>query len=200
MSALRFFESEFHEHIDNQNCPAGQCKALVRAKCINACPAGVESPTYLALVAQGRYAEGLEVHRQRNPFASICGRVCPAFCEQKCRRGEIDEAISIRLVKRFMADHEFSTPWVPAKNEDEKKLRVGVVGAGPGGLTAALRLAQKGYKVTVYEKLPIPGGMMAVGIPDYRLPTGALLSEIENIDARRCGNPVQHIAGHRLYA
>ncbi len=181
MSALRFFESEFREHVDNQNCPAGQCKALVRAKCINACPAGVESPTYLALVAQGRYAEGLEVHRQRNPFASICGRVCPAFCEGKCRRGEIDEAISIRLVKRFMADHEVSTPWLPAKTEDDKALRVGVVGAGPGGLTAALRLAQRGYKVTVYEKLPIPGGMMAVGIPDYRLPTDALLSEVQNI-------------------
>ena len=78
----------------------------MRAKCINACPAGVESPAYLALVAQGRFAEGLEIHRQRNPFALICGRVCPAFCEQKCRRGEIDEPISIRLVKRFMADHE----------------------------------------------------------------------------------------------
>ena len=106
MSALRFFDEEFTEHIHDQNCPAGQCKALVRAKCINACPAGVESPSYLALVAQGRYAEGLAIHRERNPFASICGRVCPAFCEQKCRRGEIDEAISIRLVKRFMADHE----------------------------------------------------------------------------------------------
>lgn len=181
MSALRFFADEFREHIDNQNCPAGQCKALVRAKCINACPAGVESPTYLALVAQGRYAEGLEVHRQRNPFASICGRVCPAFCEQKCRRGEIDEAISIRLVKRYMADHEVSKPWVPAKAEGEKLLKVGVVGGGPGGLTAALRLAQQGYKVTVYEKLPIAGGMMAVGIPDYRLPTDALLSEIQNV-------------------
>ncbi len=87
MSALRFFMDEFIAHIDDKTCPAGQCKPLVRAKCINACPAGVESPAYLALVAQGRYAEGLEIHRQRNPFASICGRVCPAFCEQKCRRG-----------------------------------------------------------------------------------------------------------------
>ena len=106
MAALRFFEEEFLAHIDEQKCPAGQCKPLVRAKCINACPAGVESPAYLALVAQGRYAEGLAIHRERNPFALICGRVCPAFCEQKCRRGDIDEPIAIRLVKRFMADHE----------------------------------------------------------------------------------------------
>jgi NADH-quinone oxidoreductase subunit F len=181
MSALRFFMDEFTEHVHNQNCPAGQCKALVRAKCINACPAGVESPSYLALVAQGRYAEGLAIHRERNPFASICGRVCPAFCEQKCRRGEIDESISIRLVKRYMADHEVSMPWTPEKLEGEKVLKVGVVGGGPGGLTAALRLAQKGYQVTVYEKLPIPGGMMSVGIPDYRLPTDALLGEIQSI-------------------
>lgn len=190
MSGLRFFEQEFIEHIDNKNCPAGQCKSLVRAKCINACPAGVESPAYLALVAQGRFAEGLEIHRQRNPFALICGRVCPAFCEQKCRRGEIDESISIRLVKRFMADHELSVPWTPERIEPAKRLKVGVIGAGPGGLTAALRLAQKGYRVTVFEKLPIPGGMMAVGIPEYRLPTEQLFAEVENI--RRAGVEIRY--------
>ncbi len=190
MSALRFFEQEFLEHIDNKNCPAGQCKALVRAKCINACPAGVESPAYLALVAQGRFAEGLAIHRQRNPFASVCGRVCPAFCEQKCRRGEIDESISIRLVKRFMADHEVQAPWTPERIEPAKRLKVGVVGAGPGGLTAALRLAQRGYRVVVFEKLPIPGGMMAVGIPEYRLPTESLFAEVENI--RRAGVEIRY--------
>ena len=182
MSALRFFGDEFIQHIEDHTCVAGQCKALVRAKCINACPAGVESPAYLALVAQGRYAEGLAIHRERNPFASICGRVCPAFCEQRCRRGEIDEAISIRSVKRFMADHEYTTPWTPPRTERAKPLKVGVVGAGPGGLTAALRLAQRGYQVTVFEKLPIPGGMMAVGIPEYRLPTDQLMAEVAHIE------------------
>ncbi len=190
MSGLRFFPEEFRAHIEDKVCLAGQCKALVRAKCINACPAGVESPAYLALVAQGRFAEGLEIHRQRNPFALICGRICPAFCEQKCRRGEIDEPISIRLVKRFMADHELSAPWTPARTEPAKRLKVGVVGAGPGGLTAALRLAQKGYRVVVFEKLPIPGGMMAVGIPVYRLPTEPLFAEVENI--RRAGVEIRY--------
>ena len=123
MSGIRFFEQEFIQHIEDKMCEAGQCKALVRAKCINACPAGVESPAYLALVAQGRYAEGLEIHRQRNPFALVCGRVCPAFCEQKCRRGEIDEPISIRLVKRFMADQEIERPWTPERIEAAQAAR-----------------------------------------------------------------------------
>ncbi len=182
MSGIRFFEQEFIRHIEDKVCEAGQCKALVRAKCINACPAGVESAAYLALVAQGKYAEGLEIHRQRNPFALACGRVCPAFCEQKCRRGEIDEPISIRLVKRFMADQEFERPWTPERIEALKDQKIAVVGAGPAGLTAALRLAQQGYAVTVFEKLPIPGGMMAVGIPEYRLPKEPLFAEIENIE------------------
>ncbi len=181
MSALRFFQDELLAHIEDKICPAGQCKPLVRAKCINACPAGVESPAYLALVAQGRYAEGLEIHRQRNPFALVCGRVCPAFCEQKCRRGEIDEPIAIRLVKRFMADQEFAHPWTPERLEGAKSQQVAVVGAGPAGLTAALRLVQRGYGVTVFEKLPIPGGMMTVGIPEYRLPRQPLFAEIEHI-------------------
>ena len=182
MSGIRFFEQEFIQHIEDKTCEAGQCKALVRAKCINACPAGVESPAYLALVAQGRYAEGLEIHRQRNPFALACGRVCPAFCEQRCRRGEIDDPISIRLVKRFMADQEIERPWTPERFEAAKRQRIAVVGAGPAGLTAALRLAQRGYRVTVFEKLAVPGGMMAVGIPEYRLPKGPLFAEIENIE------------------
>ncbi len=190
MSAIRFFGDEFVKHIEDKTCIAGQCKALVRAKCINACPASVESPAYLALVAQGRYAEGLAIHRERNPFASICGRICPAFCEQRCRRGEIDESISIRSVKRFMADHEYTTPWTPPHTERAKQLKVGVVGAGPGGLTAALRLAQLGYKVTVFEKLPIPGGMMAVGIPEYRLPTDQLMAEVANI--QRAGVEIRY--------
>ncbi len=188
MASLRFFEQEFIAHVEDKLCSAGQCKALVRAKCINACPAGVESPAYLALVAQGHYAEGLAIHRQRNPFALICGRVCPAFCEHKCRRGEIDEPISIRLIKRFMADQEYDHDWTPEKlvPEEESKAnsskRIAVVGAGPAGLTAALRLAQRGYKVTVFEKLPVAGGMMTVGIPEYRLPRDPLFAEVKHIE------------------
>lgn len=181
LAALRYFEDEFIEHIVDKKCRAGTCKALVRARCTTACPAEVDVPSYISLVAQGRYAEALEIHRRRNPFALICGRVCPAFCESRCRRGDIDEPVAIRAVKRFMADHEIKNPWTPPIYEPPKQEKVAVVGAGPAGLTAALRLAQKGYRVTVFEKLPIPGGMMAVGIPEYRLPRDILNTEIENI-------------------
>jgi len=184
-AALRYFEEEFIRHIVDKRCPAGVCKELVRARCTNACPADVDVPSYVALVAQGRYAEGLEIHRRTNPFPLICGRVCPAFCQTRCRRGDIDEPIAIRAVKRFMADQELAHPWTPPLLDRPKTDRVAVAGAGPAGLTAALRLAQQGYRVTVFEKLPVAGGMMAVGIPEYRLPRDILNVEIDNI--RRAG-------------
>ena len=183
MAALRYFEDEFLAHIEDRRCPAGSCRELTPARCLNACPAGVDVPAYLSLAAEGRFAEALSVHRARNPFAGICGRVCPAFCEQRCRRGDIDQPVAIRAVKRFMADHELATPWTPVRPQPARAERVAVVGAGPAGLTAALRLAQKGYPVTVYEALPVPGGMMAVGIPEYRLPRDILNRAIDHIRA-----------------
>ncbi len=182
MSTLRYFMDEYIEHIEDKHCRAGSCTALVEARCLNACPAGVDVPTYIALTAQGRTAEALAIHRERNPFALACGRVCPAFCESKCRRGEIDEPIAIRAIKRYMADAEIKHPWTPEKLGAPKAEKVAVVGAGPAGLTAALRLAQMGYPVTVFEKLPVAGGMMAVGIPEYRLPRDVLKEEIAHIE------------------
>jgi NADH-quinone oxidoreductase subunit F len=185
IAALRYFEHEFIAHIEDHRCPAGACRELVPARCLNACPAGVDVPAYVSLAAEGRFAEALAVHRERNPFAHICGRVCPAFCEQRCRRGEIDAPVGIRAVKRFMADHETTAPWHPVRPQVAKAERVAVIGSGPAGLTAALRLAQAGYGVKVFEALPVPGGMMAVGIPAYRLPREVLNQEIDNI--RRAG-------------
>jgi len=181
LSALRYFRPEFEAHILEKRCPAGACKALVRAPCVNACPAGVDVPSYLTKISEGDYATALAIHRKRNPFALVCGRVCPAYCEHRCRRGEVDEAIAIRQAKRFMADQELANPWTPAKLEDAKAEKIAIIGSGPAGLTSALRLAQRGYPVTVFEALPVAGGMMAVGIPDYRLPREILNEEIEAI-------------------
>ncbi len=185
LSALRYFRDEFEAHILDKRCPAGVCKDLVRAPCTNACPAGVDVPSYVALISEGKYVEALEVHRQRNPFALVCGRICPAFCERHCRRGELDQPVAIRQLKRFMADHEITNPWTPWRSEEPKSEKVAIIGAGPAGLTAALRLAQWGYKVTVYEAAPVAGGWMALGIPKYRLPRDVLNAEIDNI--RRTG-------------
>ncbi|MDH7570174.1 MAG: FAD-dependent oxidoreductase, partial [Armatimonadota bacterium] len=179
-STLMHFRDEYIAHVRDKRCPAGQCTALVHSRCVNACPAGVDVPSYLALVGEGRYAEALAIHRERNPFAAICGRVCPAFCEQKCRRGELDAPVAVRQVKRFMADQEFKNPWVPERLPSKGK-KVAIVGSGPAGLTAALRLAQWGYDVVVHEALPVAGGMMAVGIPDYRLPKDVLQAEVDNV-------------------
>ncbi len=184
-TTIKHFRQEYEAHIYEKRCPAGACETLVRAPCVNACPAGVDSPAYLALVSQGRYAEGLRVHRDANPFALICGRVCPAFCESKCRRGLLDDPISIRLVKRFMADQTYAQPWAPEQLVPPNGREVAVVGAGPAGLTAALRLTQQGYDVTVFEKMLQPGGMMTYGIPGYRLPREPLFAEINHI--RRAG-------------
>lgn len=181
MAALRYFRDEFVAHILDKRCPAGVCTALVHSPCANACPAGVDVPSYVSLVSEGRYAQALEIHRERNPFPLVCGRICPAFCERSCRRGELDQPVAIRQIKRFMADQEMNEPWTPPLLEPKKGEKVAIIGSGPAGLTAALRLSQWGYKVTVYEALPVPGGMMAVGIPEYRLPRETLKVEIDAI-------------------
>ena len=180
LTTLRAFRDEFLAHILDKRCPAGTCEELVPAPCRNACPAGVDVPLYVSLIAEGRYDEALTVHREVNPFPAICGRICPAFCERRCRRGELDEALAVRHLKRFMAEQETHF-WKPEMLEEAKEESVGIVGGGPAGLTAALRLGQLGYKVTIYEAMPRLGGMMAYGIPDYRLPAHTLQQEIDSI-------------------
>jgi len=180
-SALRYFRDEFEAHILDKRCPAGVCQPLVMARCVNACPAEIDIPSWIALVAQGKTAEGIEIHRRKNPFVLTCGRICPAFCEDRCRRADIDEPIAIRQIKRYMADQEMAHPWQPSVPAEDGEQKVAVIGGGPAGLTAALRLRQMGYPVTLFEKLPVLGGMMAVGIPDYRMPRDVLNFEIEGI-------------------
>ncbi len=199
LTTIRYFRDEYEAHIHEQRCPAGVCTALVRAKCTNACPAEVDVPSYVALVAQGRYAEALAIHRERNPFVLACGRVCPAFCEAKCRRCELDQPVAIRQIKRFMADHELERPWTPARLAEPKEDRVAIVGSGPAGLTAALRLAQQGYPVTVFEALPIAGGMMAVGIPEYRLPREHPQHRDREYQTGRSRDQAEHGAGQGLH-
>jgi NADH-quinone oxidoreductase subunit F len=136
-------------------------------------------PAYVSLIAEGSLDEAYAVIRSANPFPSVCGRVCTAYCESHCRRSQVDAPVSIRLLKRAATDFR-TGPWKPAM-DPRRGQKVAVVGAGPAGLTAAHDLAIKGYDVDVFEKTEIAGGMMALGIPDYRLPKDILQQEIQDI-------------------
>jgi formate dehydrogenase beta subunit len=150
--------------------------------CRNACPAHIDVPRYVKLVAQGKYSESLAVVREKVPFPSSLGRVCIHPCEQACRRGQLNDPICIKFLKRFAADNDTELWKKNSKVAPLTGKRVAVVGAGPAGLTAAFYLAKLGHLVTVFEALPKPGGMMRVGIPAYRLPREILDSEIKEIE------------------
>lgn len=150
--------------------------------CKVGCPARNDVQGYVGLAAKGKYQEALQLIKGTSPFPSVCGRVCPHPCESDCNRDQIDEPVAIRSIERFLADQDLSgkNPYVPEVKEarDEK---IAIIGSGPAGLAAAYFLAGEGYKVTVFEKLPVAGGMMAVGIPEYRLPKDTLSAEIKVI-------------------
>lgn len=139
------------------------------APCQEGCPVGTDIPSYVGLIWQGDLASAFEVITAQNPFSSICGRVCAMPCEARCRRGESDGAVAIRNLKRYVTERFGATHRLPPVTVTQKKT-VGVVGAGPAGLTAAQDLAEAGYAVHVYEKTDRLGGMMTWGIPLFRLP------------------------------
>lgn len=150
--------------------------------CKVACPAHISVQGYVALAAQGKYAEALKLIKEQNPLPAICGRVCHHPCESTCRRGELDEPVAIDAIKRFIADLDLhsETRYVP-EIKAERDEQVAIMGSGPAGLACAYYLAIEGYRVTVFEKLPVLGGMLTVGIPSYRLPRRIIEAEIDGI-------------------
>ena len=150
--------------------------------CMVECPAHNNVQGYVSLAARGEFQRAIQLIKETSPFPSVCGRACPHPCEAGCNRDQVDVPVSIRAVERFLADRDRTSgnPYVPKLKEgrDEK---IAVIGSGPAGLTAAYFLAREGYKVTVFEKLPVAGGMMAVGVPEYRLPKDVLSAEIKLI-------------------
>ncbi len=155
--------------------------------CSGTCPGGINVQGYVALIAQQRYQEAIELIREAIPFPSVCGRVCNHYCEANCTRGKVDEALNIMALKRFVADWEYKRRNELAEEEstneapDSLGYKIAIIGAGPSGLTAARDLVRLGYEVTVFDALPVPGGMMRVGIPPHRLPTEILDWEIKRI-------------------
>jgi NADPH-dependent glutamate synthase beta subunit-like oxidoreductase len=159
-----------------ENVPFGSMKS----PCTIACPAGVNAQAYIALISKGRFEEALEVIRNDLPLPSVCGRVCTHPCESVCKRQDLDESIAIMALKRFVTDQIVSKPEpLPVT----KRQKVAVIGSGPAGLSAAWSLAKRGYSTTVFEALPVAGGMLAVGLPEYRLPRAILKRDLDYLKA-----------------
>ncbi|MCL0088669.1 FAD-dependent oxidoreductase [Dehalococcoidia bacterium] len=195
ITTINYFRDEYEAHIKEKKCPAAVCDALMISPCQHTCPVGVNVPQYVAAITEGQYGKAIDVIRERNPFPAICGRICHHPCEVRCRRGELDDSVAIRSLKRFAADWYFQNIDVdPEPFRRTMTERVAVVGAGPAGLSCAYFLAQMGYGVTVFEALPGGGGMLSVAIPEFRLPREVIQMEIDYIARKgveiRYGTPI----------
>jgi NADH-quinone oxidoreductase subunit F len=182
LSTLKYFKDEYMEHIKYKRCSAMVCKGIISSACQHICPLSQDVPSYIGLIAQGKFDEAVKVVRKENPLPLICGRVCHTPCEEKCVAGEWGDSIAIRGLKRFLADYEMKQGVIAEeKPKTEREEKIAVVGSGPGGLTCAYYLALEGYKVTVFESQPVAGGMLALGIPEFRIPKDVLRYEIDRI-------------------
>jgi len=153
------------------------------APCRDACPAGQRAQGYIALIREGRWADALRVIKMDNPFPGICGRIFNHRCETACNRNLVDEPINIRALKRFVTDKVYAEPRQPVELVEIKHpdKRVAVIGAGPCGLTAAQDVIRDGYPVTVFEAMPVAGGMLRLGVPEFRLPAEIIEREVQDI-------------------
>ncbi|MFB3904292.1 MAG: FAD-dependent oxidoreductase [Acidobacteriota bacterium] len=153
------------------------------APCRDACPAGQRAQGYIALIREGRWDDALRVIKMDNPFPGICGRICNHRCETACNRGQVDEPINIHALKRLVTEKVYSRPR-PAVEPARiiyPDQRVAIIGAGPCGLTAAQDVIRAGYPVTIFEAMPVAGGMLRVGVPEFRLPTSIIEREVQDI-------------------
>ncbi len=171
------------EDVDRRHLVVAEIQPRGTAPCRWECPLNEDVQGYLDLIAEGKYDHALRLIKQNHPFPGVLGRCCHHPCETACTRCDVDDTIAIAAMKRFAADH--GGRYLPATPEPApaREERVAIIGAGPGGLTAAYRLALMGYRSTVFERLPVAGGMLAVGIPDYRLPRDVVNHEISEIEA-----------------
>jgi NADH-quinone oxidoreductase subunit F len=191
LSTLKYFIKEYEDHILEHRCAGATCDAMVISACQHACPAGIDVPNYVAAIAADKYEKAVEIIRERNPFPAVCGRICIHPCELKCRRGELDEPVAIRSLKRFASDwysDHIGKPKEPFPVTKDQK--VAVAGAGPAGLTCAYFLAKMGYRVTVFESQSVAGGMLGITIPEFRLPRKVIQEEVAYIES--CGVEIRY--------
>jgi len=186
LDALRYFEEDFRKAV-NERARKTELEYVshLTAPCTDACPIHLPIPQYIEAIREGRFQDSLDLIRTKLPLPGTVGRVCVKPCEDSCRRMLLDGPISIKHLKRFVADFELRKKGVARFKpyEGNKNKKVAIIGAGPAGLTAAYHLGLKGYKVRIFERLSESGGMAAVGIPDYRLPRNIIRLETEAIQS-----------------
>ncbi len=176
--------------------PSANCYDTGTAPCKSNCPAHIAVQGYIRMAAEGRYMNALKLIKKENPFPAVCGRICNRRCEQACTRGSVDRAVAIDEIKKFIAEQELHADkrYVP-KMLNQRNIpfteKIAVIGAGPSGMACAYYLAEKGYTVTVFDRNPVPGGMLMLGIPSFRLEKEVVNAEIEILKEMgvefRCG-------------
>jgi len=171
-------EEIIHYRVDQEKCVKSKNKMM---PCSAACPAGNDIPGIINLIKIGKIKEALELVKETNPMPAVLGRVCYHPCETDCNRGQLDEAMAIHKLERLLGDYEANLPGEEA-TEARREEKVAIIGSGPAGLSCAYYLAKMGYPVTIFESLSVAGGMLAVGIPEYRLPKDVLKEEIKKIE------------------
>ncbi|WP_224984746.1 FAD-dependent oxidoreductase [Geomonas agri] len=184
IDAVTHFRDAFVNYIRGAKSLSSEFRYIEKytAPCMDKCPAHIDIPAYIESVKDYRFGDSLEDIRESMPLPSVCGRVCPHPCETACRRKNVDESINIMVLKRSASDYEWQHGHLPPMTPKAKQSKkVAVVGAGPAGLAAAYYMALEGYPVTIYEALPLGGGMVAVGIPPYRQPRHLLQRDIDII-------------------
>jgi formate dehydrogenase beta subunit len=192
LDILDTYKSSFLEVIQGKrNVRPGKYKSVVTAPCVSACPSRVDIPSYLENIRLNRFDEAMAVVRKDCPMPGTIGRVCVRPCEANCRRAKLDEPLSIRALKRFLADQEMFAGMAPDTSTPETRPeKIAVIGAGPAGLSCAYYLGKQGYKTTVFESQEGPGGMAAYGIPSYRLPREVIAHETEVV--KQLGAEIQY--------
>ncbi|MHB8773267.1 MAG: FAD-dependent oxidoreductase [Syntrophales bacterium] len=192
LDALRYFPGAFADAVSGGTKAApGRYRYAVTAPCMSVCPSSLDIPTYVEEIGEQRFGDSLATIRERICMAGTLGRVCVRPCESNCRRANVDEPIAIKDLKRSAADYEIDKGLRPAvAGGGETGRKVAIVGAGPAGISCAYYLALKGHTPTIFEKLPEPGGMAAVGIPDFRLPRQVLRREVDIV--RQAGVEIRY--------
>jgi len=182
IATIRYFREEYEAHIHQKRCPAVVCRELISSPCQHACPIGTQTTVYIGYLAQGRFKEAFEAIAADNPLPSVCARVCHHPCQSKCLLGKWDTPVAVRALKRAAVDYAIQTGLHPAAEQHKPEgPPVAIVGSGPAGLMAGYCLARRGYRPTIFEALEVPGGALAVSVPEYRLPQKVLELDIENV-------------------